>query len=143
MRVVLAALLTVAVSTAAGAQGAAPDLKGTWTGKFRSIVYGANSHHPGAQAVTDVPRVRELEFSFEIIGQDGGLLWGNSWSDPAVKEPFAWTIVPDGKSIVGADTDGTFQISIVSPTELNLCYEHTGLSPSKSIVASCGSMSRH
>ena len=142
MRILIAALLVVGVSTAAGAQGAAPDLKGTWSGKFRSLVYGNNSHHPGSQAVADPPRVREIVFSFEVLGQDGGLMWGNSWSDPAVKEPFAWSFSPDGKSIVGADTDGSFQVSVVSPTELNLCYEHSGLSPSQSIVVSCGSMTK-
>jgi hypothetical protein len=132
--------MVIGVSTAAGAQGAAPDLKGTWSGHFRSIVYGNNSHHPGSQAATDPPRVREVDFSYEVLGQDGDLLWGNSWSDPAVKEPFAWSLTPDGKMILGADTDGTYQITVVSPTELRLCYAHTGLSPSKSIVVSCGSM---
>ena len=142
MRIVLAAFLVIGISTAAGAQSAAPDLKGIWVGKFKSVVYGNNSHHPGSQAVLDPPRVREIQFSFEITGEDGGAYWGSSWSDPAVKEPFAWVISPDGKSILGSDTDGIFQVTVVSPAELYLCYAHSGLSPSKSIVASCGSVSK-
>ena len=74
MRILIAALLVVGVSTAAGAQGAAPDLKGTWSGKFRSLVYGNNSHHPGPQASSIRLRGREISIpSFlRSLGQDGG-----------------------------------------------------------------------
>ena len=42
------ALALVATAVPAYAQGAVPDLKGTWTGKGKSVVFGANSYHPGA-----------------------------------------------------------------------------------------------
>ena len=32
------------------AQSTFPDLKGTWTGKGQSVVYGSNPHHPAGQA---------------------------------------------------------------------------------------------
>ena len=43
---------------------------------------------------------------------------GQLWSDPAVKEPFAWSFSPDGTIYLGADTDWQFQVPVVSPTEL-------------------------
>src|ERR1700720_2910732 len=46
---VFALALLGAAATAAPAQDAIPDLKGTWTGKGKSIVFGNHPHHPGAQ----------------------------------------------------------------------------------------------
>ena len=46
--VLAAALLGVAVSAVSAQQDAAiPDLKGTWTGKGKAVVFGVNAHHPG------------------------------------------------------------------------------------------------
>jgi hypothetical protein len=42
------------------------------------------------------------------------------------KEPFAWAISSDNKSIVGADMDGTFLITLVSPDRMDKCYVHNG-----------------
>jgi hypothetical protein len=120
-----------------------PDLKGTWTGKGKSVVYGTNPHHPGAAPNETTPRLREFDFTMEVTGQDGPLLWGQSHSSvSATKEPFAWAIASDGKTIVGADTDGCHRLTIVSPDRLELCYSHAGVSPSKSIVATCGMFDR-
>ena len=44
---VFALALLGAAATAAPAQDAIPDLKGTWTGKGKSIVFGTHAHHPG------------------------------------------------------------------------------------------------
>src|SRR5215211_6655752 len=35
---------------------AIPDLRGTWTGKGKSIVFGTHAHHPGSQTAADPPR---------------------------------------------------------------------------------------
>ena len=106
------------------------------------MIFGHNPHHPGSETLTAPPRVREIVFTFDIEGQDGNLVWGQSWSDPARKEPFAATITADGKTIVGADTDGSLTMRIAGPDTMELCYTHTGLGPSQSIVASCGVMER-
>ena len=37
------------VATAARAQDDIPDLKGTWSGKGKAIVFGNNLHHPGTK----------------------------------------------------------------------------------------------
>jgi hypothetical protein len=137
----LAAMAILATAVAATAQ-TAPDLKGTWSGVWRTVIYGNNPHHSGSETVAQPPRVRDITFTLEVQGQDGRLLWGQSWSDPARKEPFAATIAADGKTIVGADTDGSLSGSIASADRLELCYAHAASSPSQSIVASCGGVTR-
>lgn len=142
MRLAFAVVMAIGIPAAATAQDSAPDLKGTWSGPFRTVIFGHNPHHPGSETVTSAPRVREITFTLDFEGQDGNLVWGHSWSDPASKEPFAATITADGKTIVGADTDGSFSMSIAGADSIDLCYTHTGLGPSQSIVASCGTLAR-
>ena len=137
------ALLGVAAATSVCAQDAIPDLKGTWSGKGKSIVFGINSHHPGAQSAADPPRVRDIEATYIVDGQDGRLVWGRSSSTVAdTKEPFAWAIASDNKSIVGADMDGYFRITLLSGDRMEKCYVHNGTSPTHSIVATCHVMDR-
>jgi hypothetical protein len=140
---VFALMLLGTAATAAQAQDAIPDLKGTWSGNGMAIVFGNNPHHPGSQTATDPPRVREIEAKYIVEGQDGRLAWGRSSSTVAdTKEPFAWAIASDNKTIVGADMDGYFRITLVSPDRIEKCYTHNGSSPSGSIVATCYMMDR-
>jgi hypothetical protein len=121
----------------------APDLKGTWTGKGKSVVFGSNPHHPGTAPNETTPRIRDYEFTFVVTGQEGSLLWGYNFSSvSATHEPFAWAIAGDGRTIVGADTDGSYRITVMSADRLELCYTHSGLGPSKSIVATCAPIER-
>ncbi len=136
---VTALLLT---TTAAAWAQSAPDLKGTWSGRWKTVIFGANPHHPGSDSTAAAPRIREIAFTLEVEGQDGRLLWGKSWSDPAQKEPFAATVAADGKTIVGADTDGALTMTVAGPNQIEACYTHSGLGPTKSIVASCGALQR-
>ena len=141
MKILIAAAVTLlATATVAQAQSA-PDLKGAWTGKVRSVIIGSNPHHPPS-GPADAPRVREVTFTFEIEGQDGSLLWGKSWSSPDRKEPFVASITWDGKTIIGTDTDGTITMRIAGRGRMDLCYIHPAASPSHSMVASCGTMQR-
>ena len=48
----------------------------------------------------------------------------------------------DNKTIVGADTDGYFHITLVSPDRMEKCYTQNGISPGTSIVATCHMMDR-
>ena len=142
MRSLALALALIGVASA-HAQDAIPDLKGTWTGKGKSIVFGSGPHHPGSQTVNDAPRVRDIEATYVVDGQDGRLVWGRSSSTVAnTGEPFAWAIAGDNKTIMGADMDGYFHITLMSPDRMEKCYVHNGLSPSKSIVATCHVMDR-
>jgi hypothetical protein len=136
------ALLGAAV-TATQAQDGIPNLKGTWSGKGKSIVFGTNAHHPGSQKVTDPPRLRDIEATYVVEGQEGRLVWGRSKSAVAnTQEPFAWAIASDNKTILGADVDGYFRITLVSPDRIEKCYTQNATGPSKAIVATCHMMDR-
>jgi hypothetical protein len=58
------------------------------------------------------------------------------------KEPFAWAMSSDNKSIVGADLDGYFRITLLGPDRMEKCYVHNGTGATKSIVATCYAMER-
>jgi hypothetical protein len=140
---VFALALLGAPATGAQAQTAVPDLKGTWSGKGKSIVFGSHAHHPGSQTPNDPPRVRDIEATYVVEGQDGRLVWGRSASAVAdTKEPFAWAISSDNKTIVGADMDGYFLITLVSPDRMDKCYAHNAVGGGKSVVATCYTMDR-
>jgi hypothetical protein len=142
-RFVLALALLGAVTAAAHAQDAIPDLKGTWTGKGKSIVFGSNLYHSGTQTPADPPRVREIDATHTVEGQDGRVAWGRSSSAVAdTKEPFAWTIASDNRTIVGADHDGYFRITLISPDRMEKCYTQSGTGPTRSVVATCYMMDR-
>jgi hypothetical protein len=100
-RFIFALVLLGTLATIARSQDAIPDLKGTWSGKGKAIVFGNNLHHPGSQTVTDPPRVHEIEATYVVQGQDGRVAWGRSSSTVAnTQEPFAWAISGDGKTIL-------------------------------------------
>jgi hypothetical protein len=80
---VFAFALLGAAAASARAQDAIPDLKGTWSGKGKSIVFGTNPHHPGPQTAADQPRVRDIETTYIVDGQEGRLAWGRSSSTAA------------------------------------------------------------
>ena len=112
-------------------------------GKGKSIVFGTNPHHPGSQTPADPPRVRDIEATYVVDGQEGRLAWGRSSSTAAnTQEPFAWAIASDNKTIVGADMDGYFRITLISPDSIEKCYTHNGTSPTHAIVAVKNRVSR-
>ena len=103
---------------------------------------GSNPHHSGASS-SDTPRVRDIEAMHIVEGQEGQLAWGRSSSAAAdTKEPFVWSLANDNKSIIGADPDGYFRITVVSADRIEKCYVHNGSGPSRSIVAACYMMDR-
>lgn len=105
--------------------------------------FGNNRYHPGSQTTTSPPRVRDIEATHVVEGQEGRLVWGRSSSSVAdTKEPFAWTIASDNKTILGADMDGSFHITLISPDRMEKCYTQNATSPSKSIIATCHRMDR-
>ena len=138
MRYLAFALALVGAAMTAQAQTATPDLRGTWKGAGKALVYGNNPQHPGPETLSSPPRVGDVAFTFVVDGQEGGLVWGHNFSKVAVThEPFAWAIAADGKTLIGADTNGYFRLSVQSPDRLELCYTHAATSASKSIVATC------
>jgi hypothetical protein len=136
-------LAVVGAATAARAQDGIPDLKGTWSGKGKVAVFGNNVHNPGTQTMAEAPRLPDIEMTDIVEGQDGRLAWGRSSSAVMdTKEPFAWAMSSDNKSIVGADMDGYFRIMLLGADRMEKCYVHSGMGPSKSVVATCYAMER-
>jgi hypothetical protein len=120
-----------------------PDLKGNWVGKGKAVIFGTNAHHPGSQRTSDPARVREIEATHVVEGQDGRVAWGHSSSAAAAtKEPFVWALSSDNKSITGADMDGYFRITLLGRDRMEKCYVHNGTSPTGSVVAACYEMRR-
>src|SRR6476646_1492450 len=124
--------------TAAHAQDGVPDLKGTWSGKGKAVVFGNNLYHPGQQTANDAPRITDIDVIYTVAGQDGRLVWRQASSSTAdTKGPFAWAIASDNETIIGSDLDGSYLINVLGPDRMEKCYTHSALSPSKSIVAGC------
>jgi hypothetical protein len=120
--------LLIATLSCASAQ-TIPDLKGNWVGKGKAVVFGTNAHHPGSQRASDPARVREIETTHMVEGQDGRVAWGHSSSAAAdTKEPFVWALSSDNKSITGADMDGYFRITLLGRDRMEKCYVHNGTS---------------
>ena len=141
--VIFSVILLATAATNTRAQNMIPDLKGTWSGKGKVIVFGSHTHHPGSETIADPPRVREIEVTHVVEGQDGRVAWGRSSSAIAdAKEPFAWTLNNDNRWIFGADVDGYFWINLITPDRMEKCYVQNGASPSRSVVATCYLMDR-
>ena len=84
MRYLAFALALVGTAMTAQAQTATPDLRGTWKGAGKALVYGNNPHHPGPETLSSPPRVGDVVFTFVVDGQDGQLVWGHNFSKVAV-----------------------------------------------------------
>lgn len=137
------AIVGVAISAARAQDAAIPDLRGTWTGKGKAIVLGTNAHHPDKQGKGAPPRVRDVTATHLVEGQEGRVAWGRSSTAVAdEKEPFVWALTNDNRSIIGADLDGYFRITLITPNRMEKCYVHNGTSPTRSVVATCYLMDR-
>ena len=125
---ILALALVGAAATMAHAQGAIPDLKGTWTGKGKSVVFGTHAHHPGTQTPADPPRVRDIEatsfVSPNAVPQlaDADELMKRLLRRPGVRYP---VLVPNERGLeralaVGADEVAVFVSASESYSRKNL-----------------------
>ena len=65
MRYCALILAVVGAATAARAQDAIPDLKGTWSGKGKVIIFGGHAHHPGVRPDSP-PTVRDIEMTLLV-----------------------------------------------------------------------------
>ena len=79
-----------------------------------------------------------------LAGLDGAVVAGGRSASAVAdtKEPFAWAISSDNKTVVGADMDGYFLITLVSPDRMDKCYVHNAVGGGKSVVATCYTMDR-
>ena len=85
--------------------------------------------------------MNDIDVTYFVDGQDGLLAWGRASSSIAkTNEPFAWAIAADNKSIMGADLDGYYHMTITAPDTMDKCYIQNATSPSGSIIAACYEM---
>jgi hypothetical protein len=136
----MALALMLVMTPVAAAQDAIPQLKGAWKGTGKILLFGTTEHLSGSpqNAV-----VRDLEVTHTVTGQDGRLIWGTTSSaNNDNKEPFAWALAADNRTIIGADTDGYYRITIVSADRIEKCYAQSATGPRQAIVATCFMMDR-
>ena len=94
-------------------------------------------------SVHPVPGHTAGSVAYVIDGQDGRLVWGRASSSVAdTQEPLAWAIAGDNKTIFGADADGYYHISLITPDRIEKCYVQNGTGPSHAVVAACYTMDR-
>jgi len=144
MRLPLIFVFALGMPFGANAQETVPDMTGRWVGTAKSVVIGETRFHPGDEAQVAQPRVRDLEWTMDITGQDGRVFWGEAWvaSDPEVRDTLALSLAADGRTIVGAGNDGAHFMTITSPDRIERCFAQPGADPSGSIVAACGYYAR-
>ena len=130
----IVSLATLTAATAAMAETAIPDVRGTWKGKSESIIQGAgNPHHASPKAAS--PRMNSIEFTMVVKEQDGRRFFG-TFSSARGNDPIIAVISRNG-SIFMVDDDGYTVGSMLAPNRMELCYMQ--LSP-KSRIASCVEM---
>ena len=140
MRTLTVLALMLATPLVAAAQDAIPQLKGTWKGTGKILLFGTTEHLSGSPSGAVV---RDLEVTHTVTGQDGRLIWGTTSSaNNDSKEPFAWALSADNRTIVGADTDGYYRITVVSADRIEKCYAQNATGPRRAIVATCFMMDR-
>ena len=126
----------LATATAALAETAIPDVRGTWKGKSESIIQGAgNPHHASPKAAS--PRFNSIEFTMVVKEQDGRRFSG-TFSSARGNDPVIAVISRNG-SIFMVDDDGYTVGTMLAPNRMELCYMQ--LSP-KSRIASCTELTK-
>lgn len=119
----LAGIFAMALTGAALAQDAYPELKGTWLGKGSAIVVGAPKHHEKGPANT--PRLSEQTFTFNITDQKGDRFWGTIES-PKGKELIIGILAQDKKRVLVSTTSGTAEGLLLDANTFEWCYDqHT------------------
>jgi hypothetical protein len=129
-------LATLIAATAAVAETAIPDVRGTWKGESESIARGAgNPHH--ATSKPESPRLNNIAFTLTVKQQDGRRFSG-TFSSARSNDPVIAVISRAG-TIYMVDDDGYTIGTMLAPNRMELCYMQ--LSP-KSRIASCTELTK-
>jgi hypothetical protein len=130
------ALTGLITATAAPAQTAVPDLRGTWKGESETIILGAGNPHHAVPPAT-APRLNSVPFTLTIDKQDDRRLSG-SFSSSLGSETVIGVISRNG-TIYLVDDDGYSVGTILAPNRMELCYL---LQSPTSRIASCTELSK-
>jgi len=129
----LAALTAV---TAAAAETAVPDLRGTWKGESETILLGAgNSHHAATKPAS--PRLNTVAFTLTVKQQDGRRFSGTFASARGSEAVIA--VISRTGTIYMVDDDGYNVATMLAPNRMEICYLRQ--SP-KSRIASCTELTK-
>ena len=133
---VLAASAAILLAVgSANAESAIPDLKGVWKGQFTGgFLFGDITHSEDPTVPKSVAK-KELQWVVTIEKQDGTGLAGTRTAVGSTKiETILGVIRHDGKTILFSDNDTTFQATLISPTEMEVCAQEAGTTD---IIATC------
>jgi hypothetical protein len=129
-------LATLIAATAAVAETAIPDVRGTWKGESETIILGAgNPHHAATKPAS--PRLNSVAFSLTINQQDGRRFSG-TFSSARGNEAVIAVISRTG-TIYMIDDDGYNVGTMLAPNRMEICYLRQ--SP-KSRIASCTELTK-
>ena len=118
-------------ASAALAQAAVPDLRGTWKGESETIILGVgNPHHAGPPATA--PRLNSVPFTLTIDKQDGRRFSGTFSSSLGTETVIA--VISQSGTIYMVDDDGYLVATMLAPNRLEVCYL---LQSPTSRIASC------
>ena len=121
--------------TAALAETAIPDVRGTWKGESELIILGAGNPHHAAPKPS--PRLNSVAFTMTVDRQDGRRFSG-TFSSPRGKETVIAVVSRTG-AIYMVDDDGYTVGTMLAPNRMELCY--LTQSP-KSRIASCTELTK-
>ena len=114
------------------AQGAIPDLRGTWTGESESVVFGPGDHPHHGRGPQDATRFTSKPFTMTIDKQDGRRFSGTFSSERSTETVIG--VVSRSGTIFMVDDDGYDVATLLAPNRLEMCYLHLSAA---SRVASC------
>ena len=129
-------LATLVAATAAMAETAIPDVRGTWKGESESIILGAgNPHHAAPKPAS--PRLNSVAFTLTVNQQDGRRFSG-TFSSARGSEPVI-AVMSRAGTIYMIDDDGYNVGTMLAPNRMEICYLQQ--SP-KSRIASCTELTK-
>lgn len=132
------ALAALANTPATGAEDAAPDLTGVWSGKVEAgISQGTQGHEP--EVTEPAFGNYELTFTLTIVEQEGRAILG-TWSSPGHSEQILGVLRGNNTDLLMVDEDSYFDGNLLSPTSMELCLTETH---ADAMGAWCLSMEKH
>jgi len=128
-KTMMAAALLLSGTFGAGAQDDAPDFTGTWSGDFDVVTMARDAGAAG--------EVRKVAITYDLVHQEGRLVWGTVTMDKAEPEPIVLAFSFNNGTLVGSDGAGFFfhRITIINPTRLESCFTDNGTG---TLLATCG-----
>src|SRR5215207_2683471 len=130
------ALTGLITATAAPAQTAVPDLRGTWKGESETIILGAGNPHHAAPPAT-APRLNSVPFTLTIDKQEGRRFSGTFSSSLGSETVIA--VISQSGTIYMVDDDGYNVATMLAPNRLEVCYL---LQSASSRIASCTELTK-